>query len=155
MTLTEYLSSPDAERDVAIVLARSGDPLTFWVDYEDRTQGAWRVMTVQPDAEAVRVYYRPEGDRYIVSDLGEAQRALRLRTGRLDVEHLAEEVISGATWADEHDRPAGLTMTGGALRTFNACVYGAEIDTVAASALPRAIVATMLASHRLATLEIP
>ena len=31
----------------------------------------------------VSAYYRPDGDRYVVTDLGEGVRALRLRTGSL------------------------------------------------------------------------
>lgn len=161
MIIENYLRDVQAERDVAaLVSGPRNDICAAGGNLVSDTHQKWRSISWYCDpmdrVPTVRVYFRPDdGDRYIVTDLGEAVRALRLRTGVLDVEHPAQEVIAGVKWADEHDRPAGITMgPGDALRTFNACVYGTEMDTVAAGALPRAIVGVMFAAWRVATMEL-
>lgn len=77
------------------------------------------------------------GGRFIVSDLGEAVRALRLRTGRMNLPR-------GATW--EAAAACGAMLDDGVL-TMPGHVTAAD--------LPRAIVRVMLAAHRVAALEVP
>lgn len=132
-----YLQSEKAERDVAGAL---GD--TFH-------RGPWSVISPgefgwvtgcsylhdEVHSDPLRVYFRSEGDRYIVTDLGEAVRALRLRTGRMDAVERA-----GRAWVE---------MAGPG--TWNA---GTMSENCAAADLPRAIVRVMLAAVRVAALEV-
>lgn len=152
MTLDSYLASPQAERDVAALLA---DPDAYhkakW-DADDLetllelgTSGAWRVVSLEGGDEP-RVYFRPEGDRFVVSDLGEAVRALRLRTGcRADeaAEALREEITAIA------DEPYGLCMCN---RSGTIQAEWTDSEGVPAADLPRAIVAVLRAAGRVASL---
>ena len=72
-----------------------------------------------------------------MSDLGEAVRALRLRTGRMNLPR-------GATW--EAAAACGAMLDDGVL-TMPGHVTAAD--------LPRAIVRVMLAAHRVAALKVP
>lgn len=85
-----YLEGPRAVEDVTALLRPPSGRVALGGDYIDRdTVGSWeRVQVVSRYDEPIgpSVYFRPDGDRFIVSDLGEAVRALRLRTGALEVE---------------------------------------------------------------------
>ena len=75
----------------------------------------------------VSAYYRPEGDRYVVTDLGEGVRALRLRTG--------QPIEGWQSWFD-----GIVDSTAGVIRK----------QDVRADQLPDAICRVMLASLRVA-----
>lgn len=109
MNISAYLQSDQASLDVAAELHRwnAGDQESSrrwciaktgfpWVkafcmgaEREDGTRIAGEPAIVYPTLEAVHAYYRPEslfGDptsRFIITDLGESVRALRMRTGRV------------------------------------------------------------------------
>ena len=93
------------------------------------------------DAMATRVsaYYRPYGDRYVVTDLGEGVRALRLRTGCS--QYLAMECSDPMR---EALRTSGI---GNVWSTERGIM---ELDNIAAIDLPDAICRVMLASLRVA-----
>lgn len=150
MTLAEYLASPQAREDVKALLqapdlvpvheraSRSRrrillpPPRYIWEARWNRQDGPWTnacLSTWDPESgdeqQLARAYYRPDGDRYIVTDLGEGVRALRLRTG--DVTQPAFE-------------PRGCWQYGD--------ILGA--DKVTGADLPDAICRVMLASLRVA-----
>ena len=84
MPLAEYLASEQARPEVrqAIVHGIADAPERM---ISTGTMGAWSVVQVTVHGESVSAYYRPDGDRYVryvVTDLGEGVRALRLRTGQ-------------------------------------------------------------------------
>ncbi len=171
----EYLQSEEAVHDVAALLdahnARpfpDGSPHHHAADTQHREwwisrYGAWRRVSCRPalyrmdghDALAF-AYFRPEGDRYVVTDLGEAVRALRLRTG-----YAADH---GAARGPERERlhDAACVPFHGRLR-IDLCLDGqvravddvGPAGLVAAADLPRAIVRVLLAAHRVASLEAP
>lgn len=160
MTLEEYLSSPQAVEDVRRLLTywreshpigQSGDGALWesngcghrvlslpeegggWRDWHILPAGVW----TRVDYDDAGVCFRPDGDRFIVTDLGEAVRALRLRTGamRPDVPlNVHAQVITAAS-----------------LHLHDGELWG----HVLAADLPRAIVALLLAAHRVASLEVP
>lgn len=92
MTLHEYLMSEQAREDVrALIVPACGTLrktreiglLRFRWSCDDFK--AWMRVGLRLRSsgllETLRVYYRPDGDRFVVTDLGEGVRALRLRTG--------------------------------------------------------------------------
>ena len=87
MPLAEYLASEQAREDVRQLF--DGDkPSLPVMSIEDlclvRDEvGAWRSVMIWDDNQnkELTAYYRPDGDRYVVTDLGEGVRALRIRTG--------------------------------------------------------------------------
>lgn len=92
MTLADHLGSEQAREDVRRVV--DGKPLMRYTEKElesGRWWSAWvesgdcgkwtRVTVEQDDGPLIAAYYRPDGDRFVVTDLGEGVRALRLRTG--------------------------------------------------------------------------
>ncbi len=160
MTVAEYLQSEEAVHDVAAlleakraharlevhpgirVLRREGQAHGWGHGYV----GPWQRVSFggarYPQEKHVYAYYRPEGDRYIVTDLGEAVRALRLRTGVMDPE------IVLPTWASEgYCVPYVCANYWPVLAMADAHGVG-----VSAADLPRAIVRVMLAAHRVAAL---
>lgn len=102
-----------------------------------QTAGAWRVVGIWEDIcepPLVSVYYRPEGDRFIVSDLGEGMKGLSLRSGLLYFE--AEQVHA------LHRAAENMNQFGGRLDLFR----------VEAGDLPAAICRVLLASFRVSHL---
>lgn len=80
------------------------------------------------------VYYRPDSDRFIVSDLGEGVKALRLRTGQRDIDlDIIDRIVRGV------DGPILLTEQ----VTRSTCD---KMD------LAECICRVLLASHRVANL---
>lgn len=84
-----YLQSERAVEDVQQLLAGPvagawhADTFDWWTC---RASVAWRVVAVGLDhtyteSALGRVYFRAKGDYFVVTDLGEALQALRLRTG--------------------------------------------------------------------------
>ena len=136
MPLAEYLASEQAREDVRQLF--DGDKPRFPVmSMEDlclvRDEvGAWRSVMIWDDNQnkELTAYYRPDGDRYVVTDLGEGVRALRLRTGDL----------YRRSGGPEECRAIRGVWFGDALGTTN----------VTAADLPDAICRVMLASLRVA-----
>ena len=93
------------------------------------------------DAMATRVsaYYRPYGDRYVVTDLGEGVRALRLRTGMI---HGAAVNCAKPMRAALMDKPAVGWIAG--------LDGDMELDGVKPEDLPDAICRVMAESLRVA-----
>jgi len=81
--IEKYLESEQARQDVLGPYQQGPCIGLPGIAHWERTQaGAWtQVHLWRHHGETVRAYYRPDGDRYIVSDLGEGVKALRLRTG--------------------------------------------------------------------------
>ena len=91
-----------------------------------------------PTRQTAHVYFRAEGDRYLVTDIGEAVRALWLKTGNLEAD--------GAVWRAWE---SGLEVGGVFLGKNTLRAYCPAAD------LPRAIARVMLAALRVASLETP
>jgi hypothetical protein len=101
--IAEYLTSPQAREDVRALLASGARPgrvqnrigPTAWLEIE--LVGVWTQVTyVFHDEVEVNIYYRLDGDRFIVSDLGEGAKAQRLRTGILfclDVRNWVDGIV--------------------------------------------------------------
>lgn len=133
MTLPEYLQSEQARSEMqqAIEHGVADAPGRM---LSTGTTGAWSVVQVTVDGVSVTAYHRPDGDRYIVTDLGEGVRALRLRTGALGVsQRQLSEVLNGIP-------TFGVIAVGDAL-------YKAEVKP---AMLPDALCRVMLASLRVA-----
>ena len=92
MPLAEYLASEQAREDVRVAVnaMATSKTSTFCGGLEDHWiesthLEAWlRVAYFRFGGKdfLVSAYYRPDGDRSVVTDLGEGVRALRLRTGQ-------------------------------------------------------------------------
>lgn len=102
MTLAEYLASEAAREDVRRLLSeprpcvKPGDPVG-WRHYGVQAMpypappSVWCGISADwggsmlpvPEWQAITVYYRPDGERYTVTDLGGGVKAKRLRTGDL------------------------------------------------------------------------
>lgn len=95
------------------------------------------------DAMATRVsaYYRPDGDRYVVTDLGEGVRALRLRTG-----------ICMLTFPQVREVFERTPEMPGVHFGADSALYATEGDkaSVTAAEVPDALCRVMLASLRVA-----
>lgn len=144
MTIDEYLSSPTAIEDFGRWQYLDSP---WMLDHEGGWQRAW--CNLCPDHIA---YYRLEGERYVVTDLGEAVHAQRLRTGRL-IPYVRVPFVEFAEIG-----PAGLIYaisdkTDGTLRSPDSWIYQGVLPTVTSTDLPRAICAVLLAAHRVANLN--
>ena len=137
MTLSDYLQSEQAREDVR-ELFDSDKPSLPVMSIEDlclvRDEvGAWRSVMIWDDNQnkELTAYYRPDGDRYVVTDMGEGVRALMLRTGNLNTD--APLVVSE-------------------IRRAGAGEWGHLVAALVTSAadLPDAICRVMLASLRVA-----
>lgn len=104
MTLHEYLMSEQAREDVrALVDGREEFVGPGGLCIIAGPEGKWRAMTAIDDAGdevLARVYYRPDGDRFVVTDLGEGVRALRLKKGDVLVRH--PYIPDGTNYTDVH-----------------------------------------------------
>jgi len=157
MDVAEYLQSEQAVQAAQILLLESKSgarraavdaPLPFGemaIQPAAMWQRAWhcvylcaRYARYAVAHEMAVVYFRPEGDRYIVTDLGVAVRALRLRTGRVGGESLPPT--------------PGVRMGSGGLLIATS---DDDEDTVSAADLPRAICRVLLVAHRVTLLEVP
>ena len=149
MTLANYLETPQAREDVGrMVAAPAGIIKAHRVDggflvrgWKDA--GAWfQVGVIKGDFERTIIttaYYRPDGDRFVVTDLGEGVRALRLRTGCS--QYLAMER------SDPMREDLRTSGTGNIWTTERGIM---ELDNVTAADLPEAICRVMLASLNVA-----
>lgn len=158
MPLAEYLASEQAREDVKALLAKPcpqvmpGDPVGWrhygiqalphpappspWVgvaaDYGGRA-------IALPDWRTITAYYRPDGDRYVVTDLGEGVRALRLRTGCTHYEAM-----------ERSDPMREALRTSGIGNVWSAERGLMELDNVTPFDLPDAICRVMAESLRVA-----
>lgn len=144
MPLAEYLASEQAREDVRQLF--DGDkPSLPVMSMEDlclvRDEvGAWRSVMIWDDNQnkELTAYYRPDGDRYVVTDLGEGVRALRLRTGW----------IHGR--ANGHAMQERETLASGGVGWVAGMSGDIELDGVKEDQLPDALCRVMLASLRVA-----
>ena len=144
MPLAEYLASEQAREDVRLVVAKPKDVLRYsgnggpWL--ERTTLKAWTRLGIEGADQYITAYYRPDGDRYVVTDLGDGVRAYRLATGR--------------TWwqAQENDMKRNAISHLGGESGHSVCPAGGamELAGVTAADLPNAICRVMLASLRVA-----
>ena len=119
--------------------------------------GAWRSVMIWDDNQnkELTAYYRPDGDRYVVTDLGEGVRALRIRTGAKYIDILQKcrrttrhnhfygafgQIYDATIGAGNWERGSGI----GAL--FDASTEADKAN------LPDAICRVMLASLRVANI---
>lgn len=143
MTLAEYLASEQAREDVRQLF--DGDkPSLPVMSIEDlclvRDEvGAWRSVMIWDDNQnkELTAYYRPDGDRYVVTDLGEGVRALRLRTGVLHSRAAAEAAKARQGICRDQEWTMGGTAD-------------LELEGFKPEQLPDAICRVMLASLRVA-----
>ena len=148
MPLAEYLASEQAREEVArMVAAPSGIIKAHRIDggflargWKDA--GVWsQIGVIRGDFERsviVSAYCCPDGDRYVVTDLGEGVRALRLRTGW----------IHGR--ANGHAMQERETLASGGVGWVAGMSGDIELDGVKADQLPDALCRVMLASLRVA-----
>jgi hypothetical protein len=158
--LAEYLASEQAREDVRArinaALGTADEPWTLKVPGVGElaiagTCGPFMKLVIwkktdedadDEDAEYIQLcaaYYRPDGDRYVVTDLGEGVRALRLRTGC--THHKAME---------RSDPMREALRTSGIGNVWSAERGIMELDSVTPFDLPSAICRVMLASMRVA-----
>jgi hypothetical protein len=143
MLLAEYLASEQAREDVKALL--DGDkPSLPVMSMEDlclvRDEvGAWRSVMIWDDNQnkELTAYYRPDGDRYVVTDLGDGVRALRLRTGVLHSRAAAEAAKARQGICRDQEWTMGGTAD-------------LELEGFKPEQLPDAICRVMLASLRVA-----
>jgi hypothetical protein len=142
-----YLEGPHAEADVAAVLAADfgqdvvcHNRIWFWRKERDH---AWTYVALHwPGPRSWGCYYRPDGDRFIVTDLGEGVRVMRLRTGYVGlIDDLPYEEVPGAPMICD-GRLIGVTVP-------------RDENRIPAADLPRTIARVLLASRRVARLEGP
>ena len=156
MPLAEYLASEQAREDVKALLAKPcpqvmpGDPVG-WRHYgihalpHPAPPSPWMGVAADyggraialPDWRTITAYYSPEGDRYVVTDLGEGWRALRLRG--IDW-HTNDEIINKVD-------AVALPLMSPEPGYETSVPWGTlELRYVAAADLPDAICRVMLAS---------
>ena len=153
MPLAEYLASEQAREDVRVAVnaMATSKTSTFCGGLEDHWiesthLEAWlRVAYFRFGGKAflVSAYYRPDGDRYVVTDLGEGVRALRLKGAALREIKPRVDAVMTAMWQEQTEFVAH----------FPAALIEGEIGTVnhpKAESLPDAICRVLLASLRVA-----
>ena len=175
MTLANYLETPQAREDVGRLLAdspardvtlaggriwRKPDGQAFHsvsglkVDtlLTLKPQEAWQLVRIsQRDARLAMVpkitaYYRPDGDRFVVTDLGEGVRALRLKgCALLDIKPKVDEVLMQMYQAGLlHPNYGPAALIQGEIGT---------IGNVTAADLPDALCRVMLASLKVSEVQ--
>lgn len=174
MTAAEYLQSEGAAADLAALLAQPDPKFKGTTDgdgvfYLERGEaGAWRTVELDQvrGGANVTVYYRADGDyrcgsltcgpfcdslghnpTFLVTDLGEGVRALRLRSGSLlNLQVLLNRIAwpEGLAAQIEHSNLRASLCADGVLRSYPT-----------ADDLPAAIARTMLAASLVAALEVP
>lgn len=136
MTLHDYLMTEQAREDVRGLCSADG----FWLinglgRLEIAQTGAWRVLWLIGERERLAAYYRPDGDRFVVTDLGEGVRALRLRTGSVSHTYAMPGLPS----------LRGTKIKDGCVIAWHGDLYRGD-DCISAPDLPDAICRVMLAS---------
>ena len=159
-----YLQSERAVEDARQLLAGPvagvwhADVFDWWTC---RASAAWRVVAIGLDHTYMEsalghVYFRAEGDHFIVTDLGEALQALRLRTGQLDwrepgyVRERVDEVCS------DFSQPVQAVMdVDGAYGVIGARDVEHDLAVITAETLPVALCRVLLGAHRVMELQVP
>ena len=145
--LAEYLATAQAREDVRHMLS-CGLPSTELfpassAHIAEFEAGAWIRMQVTVGTatpRSVSAYYRPDGDRYVVTDLGEGFRAACLRGfDRCEREHMQQLAELAQTFPSDFDEEAPLGWL--------------ELRKVEAKDLPDALCRVMLASLRVAEVQ--
>lgn len=161
MNFEEYMKSEQARTDVRALLAKNPDPggsqarwhatkeplLLSWLEGPNQ---AWRDVAVfGPDTSflSARCYYRPDGDRFIVSDLGEGVKAHALRFGTCDT--LAKKYDSTPIASAVGCWEQGVMLVDGAIWPKENLPFRQGIKP---EQLPDAICRVLLASYRVANL---
>ena len=146
MTLADYIGSEQAREDVRELLA-SDKPQLPVLSMEDLCWvldevGAWRRVLIWDDAQnkELTANYRPDGDRFVVTDLGEGVRAACLRGLDLaNTEHFDRLNALGRTLDDDFRQTAPLGWI--------------ELRDVKPADLPDALCRVMLASLKVAEVQ--
>ena len=162
MPLAEYLASEQAREDVRAridaTLGTADVPWTLKVPGVGELAisgtcgpfmklGIWKKTDEDADDEEAEyiqlcaAYYRPDGDRYVVTDLGEGVRALRLRTG--------EKAYGPATGVAMLEK-LNLYDAENPRNALGGMAHELELVGVQQADLPDAICQVMLASLRVA-----
>ena len=144
MPLAEYLASEQAREDVRLVVAKPDDVLRYsghgglWLIRA--ALGAWTRLIIETDEKQATAYYRPDGDRYVVTDLGEGVRTACLRGLDLaNAEHFERLNALGRTLDADFRQTAPLGWI--------------ELRDITAADLPDAICRVMLASLKVSEVQ--
>ena len=149
MNIPDYLKSEQARADVGALLNKTPDaagsrgrwhsipePLACLTATPDRAWTRVDILFAEIDATSpARAYFRPDADRFIVTDLGEAVRALRLRTGAIGI---------------SYERGQSMLHVAGDLRLGWSGEFAVEKCT--AANLPAAICRVMFAAYEVSRL---
>jgi hypothetical protein len=146
--LANYLETPQAREDVQALLDSCDGAENSWAEktldsglhWMTEDAGAWWRVGLA-DSQVYSVYYRPDGDRYVVTDLGEGVRALRLRTGSVSYTYEMRCIPLGLQ---------GARIKDGCVMADHGDPYRAD-DCIAAADLPDALCRVMLASLKVAS----
>jgi len=146
MTLADYIGSEQAREDVRELLA-SDKPQLPVLSMEDLCWvldevGAWRRVLIWDDAQnkELTANYRPDGDRFVVTDLGEGVRTACLRGLDLaNAEHFERLNALGRTLDADFRQTAPLGWI--------------ELRDITAADLPDAICRVMLASLKVSEVQ--
>ncbi len=150
-----YLQSDRAREHIGLLISES-------CGYLRVGHGTWNAMSKEGAWDSVlyhhnesgkdwTIYFRPESDHFIVTDLGEGMRALRMRSGKINpgVDSVPGGVDSdGVSWG-EGPGPEG----GDCFVCEEARVDGRQMRGSYVKSLPDAICRVLLASYRVANLE--
>ena len=156
-TLADYLATEQAREDARRLLVapypRRIDAIVndmpavmslYPADAWTRVSMTAQTFMRPGDPQDAGCYFRSDGDRYIVTDLGEGVRALRLRTGeRAYGPATGVAILEKLTLCNMEDSRGNVGALGGLAREL-------ELVDVTASDLPDAICRVMLASLRVA-----
>lgn len=144
MTLANYLETPQAREDVRHILS-CGVPSAQWFPatktrISEFVLGAWIRILITAERHSISACYRPDGDRYVVTDLGEGVRAACLRGLDLaNAEHFERLNALGRTLDDDFRQTAPLGWI--------------ELRDITAADLPDALCRVMLASLKVSEVQ--
>ena len=151
--LANYLETPQAREDVRALLDSCDGAENSWAEktldsglhWMTEDAGAWWRVGLA-DSQVYSVYYRPDGDRYVVTDLGEGVRALRLKgCALLDIKPKVDEVLMQMYQAGLlHPNYGPAALIQGEIGT---------IGNVTAADLPDALCRVMLASLKVSEVQ--
>ena len=150
MTLADHLQTPQAREDVRHMLS-CGVPSAQWFSatktrISEFKLGAWIRILITAERHSISACYRPDGDRFVVTDLGEGVRALRLKgCALLDIKPKVDEVLMQMYQAGLlHPNYGPAALIQGEIGT---------IGNVTAADLPDAICRVMLASLKVSEVQ--
>ena len=143
--LAEYLTTAQAREDVRHMLS-CGVPSAQWFSatktrISEFKLGAWIRILITAERHSISAYYRPDGDRFVVTDLGEGFRAACLRGfDRCEREHMQQLAELAQTFPSDFDEEAPLGWL--------------ELRKVEAKDLPDALCRVMLASIKVSEVQL-